>query len=166
MKKSAINEVGEKKFFFNEKKELEIYKCLCLKKVKRRCNIEYHTYSSWKQYICGKYSEYTKEQLIEFSRFLNQKIRNEEPGHEYWNIMIPVLMTVMVDGLFKIIFDMEKLCQSSVLMIIIKAVVNIGTFVGSVWLINKITEPLFNTYDKENFFKDYKEIIDGIISNK
>lgn len=165
-KKSVINEFGEKYYHFNEQKELEIYNCLCFRKTKKKCDIEYHTYSDWKNYIYNNYSEYTKEQLIEFSRFLNQKIRNVEPGHEYWNIMIPIIMTVTVDKLFETIVDVDQSYQATVPMIIIEMLIIIFTVAISSIFVNKIIEPLFDTCYKENFYKDYKEIIDEIISNK
>lgn len=165
-KKSKIDEIGKMYYQFDEQNEIVIYNRLCFRKTKKKCGIEYYTYSSWKGYILSKYSSYTKEQLIEFSRFLNQKIRNVEPGHEYWNIIIPIVMTVVVDRLFLQIFNIDQSWLSSWLLILIEIVIIIAVVAMSLFFIYKFFEPLFEVYDKENFYKDYKEIIDEIISNK
>ena len=39
---------------------------------------KFDSYKKWKQYVCNKYNEYSSNELIEVSRYFNQRIRNTE----------------------------------------------------------------------------------------
>ena len=82
---------------FDESYEMNIYKYLCCRKMKKKIkekmdnDIKFITYHQWENYIQNKYKNLNKYELKEFSHFLNLKSRNLKPEYEYWRIVIPIL---------------------------------------------------------------------------
>lgn len=79
----TLDEIGKKWHDFNFKYERAIYCYLCCNR-NRLINMElrnlnndlkFEKYQQWNDYICNKYRNYSKGDLIEFSKYLNLKMK-------------------------------------------------------------------------------------------
>lgn len=167
--KRSLNVIGKRKYDFDITLEKQIYSCLCCsygaKKAFKKLDNEFkfNSYQQWKQYICNKYEHYSREDLIEFSRYLNQKIRDIKPIYEIWDLFFPVILTVImtygIDKLFK--FEFSGL--PFLTFLIMKLFLIIIFVIPLLLLIRQILLPMFDNSLEENFLHDCKEIIDEII---
>lgn len=64
---------------------------------------------SMETHVCKKYNDFTDEKLNEFSRFLNQTIRNAGSECAYWKLIIPVILTLWTDKLFKSLYSVVNI---------------------------------------------------------
>lgn len=172
--KRDFNNVGRIKYNFSFQKEKNIYCNVCMRRMKRKRiknleeELKFCTYSEWKKYICYKYRDYDKETLEDFSRYLNQGIRNVQPGREYLNLFIPVILTLIVtetlNGMLKISEAIEAL--SIVAGIIVLLIVLVILFIPIIYFIWTTLIPICDNNIEESMFIDYKEIIDEIIESR
>jgi len=101
--KITLNKRGEESFQFFFEKELNIYWCLCrapgYKKIIKKVDEGelFDSYKEWKAYIQDKYSNQNEEGLEEFSRYLNQRLRNLRPGRQANELYIPVALALIVE---------------------------------------------------------------------
>lgn len=172
--RKTLNEIGKTEFEFDFYLERKIYMNLCHMHMKRRElmslkeELRFSSYKGWKQYIYEKYENYSKDKLSEFSRYLNQRIRNIKPNREYWNLFIPVLLAFSLTECVKFLFETEEMVLN-----------NSATEITVFWLIFVMTilavllfeiwqtiTPIWKINMEENLFTDYKEIIDGILFEK
>lgn len=176
-KKRSLKHIGERKYNFDITLEKQIYSCLCCsygsKKAFKKLDdkLKFNSYKQWMQYVCNKYENYCKEDLIEFSRYLNQHIRNIKPFREFWDLFFPIVLTVLfsygLDKFLEIKFHFEKLSFFTFLSIlIIFLLLLIFIVLPLIFFIRNILLPIFDNDIEENFFKDYKEIIDEIIKKR
>lgn len=126
-------------------------------------DIKFTTYNQWEKYIQSKYKSLNKSELKEFSHFLNLKIRNIKPGYEYYKIIIPVMITLMVDELFSTLMNISQIKMDTFLSFVIELEFIVITMILSLSVIIKITKPIWDVTDKINFYSDYKKIIDDMI---
>lgn len=172
--RKTLNEIGKTEFKFDFCQEKTIYKYLCHFHMKNRElrslkeELRFSSYKSWKQYIYKKYENYSKDKLIEFSRHLNQRIRNIKPNREYWNLFIPVLLAFSLTECVKFLFEAEEMVLKSsateitvLLLIVVMAILAVLLF--EIW---QTITPIWKINMEENLFTDYKEIIDGILIEK
>ena len=151
--------------------EEKIYKYLCCKMsnkkvVKKMDNdIKFTTYHQWENYIQNKYKHLSEFELIEFSHFLNQKIRNLKPGYEYWKIIVPVIITLIIEELFSALIDISQIKINTVFELFIELIIIIFVTIISLQIFIKTTKPIWDVTDKIDFYSDYKEIIDKMIEN-
>lgn len=171
--KRTLEYIGERWHNFDFKLEQSIYYYVCCLRGRGRTlrkldkELKFESYQEWKQYIWDKYKSVDKDKLIEFSRYLNHRIRIIKPDHEYRNIVITVILTLVFTKLAqmdlntKINFSdisglvMFMLGISIIIIILLLSLVIFQTFL-----------PILNDSVEENFLKDYKEIIDEIICDK
>lgn len=177
--KKTLNEIGIQKYHFDLQIELVIYKELCCinlkrdeRKIKEEKKAEIKTvnsYGEWKKGIVIRYRGYDREYLMEFSRYLNQRIRNVKPGQEYWKIVAPVILTISIteitSKLMTIIADMNEysglLFKVSIELFLI--IMFIMFLLIVVW---QTIEPVRDNMIEENLFVDFKEIIDELITER
>lgn len=57
----------------------------------------FDSYKEWKEYIQDKYSNQNEEGLEEFSRYLNQRLRNLKPSRRANELYIPVALVIFVE---------------------------------------------------------------------
>lgn len=167
--KRTIDKTGKLFYDFDFNLERNIYEYLCFssKKGLKRLNekVRFETYKQWKQYVCNRYKDYSKSKLIEFSRYLNQRIRNKKPYHEYWSIMLAIILTLAFTKIVD--FSLSKLNETTAMASIEGIILSLFIeflIIGSIVAIIFWTLPtLINNNIDENFLRDYKEIIDEII---
>lgn len=175
-RKKTLEKIGNDYYGFRFQLEKNIYCYLCCKHGKRIevyrgirfCKLDeeqqFNTYHQWRQYVYNKYCNYTTEKLSDFSRYLNQMIRDRKPNRENGIIVITAVLTLLFSKLYE---KAEKYLSyilgykyglGIIVMVFACMVIAI--------LISQITFPVFDNSIEENFFRDYKEIIDDILSEK
>lgn len=172
-KRSTI-ERGKRWYDFDFQLEKAIYDYLCCERVKKKMlrkldeDQKFESYQQWKQYVLDKYQKLSAAKLTEFSRFLNQEIRDLKPSHEYWSIMGSALMAVIftnvIDVALRTEVDFKGIPAWGIPIIIILIEIVIVLLV--LFCIVQAMSPIFDNSASEGLLRDYKEIIDGIISEK
>lgn len=170
-KRRNINAVGKDNYKFDYELERDIYYYLCCKHIKQKRlnamseNVKFDSYMQWEQYIFDKCADYPYEKLIEFSKYLNQRIRNKKPGHEYLAIIGPIFFTIIATRLPEIIEELNKIISQgvSLLAIVFPVVVMCVLIILFKKFVFKIIFLIGDNLDDEYFFMDYKEIVDKII---
>ena len=168
----TLAQIGTEKYKFDFYSEQIIYKDLCCLRLnwreKRKLSKlqKYYRYRDWKNYIEKKYKAAGKEALIEFSRYLNQQLRNREISRDYWKLAIPVVFTISVtevlSKLLPILYDMYGEYGNFVNVIVVSlAIVLFMIFI--MFVIWNTMEPMWESNTEKNFLSDYKEIIDELI---
>ncbi|MBD5526592.1 MAG: hypothetical protein HDR04_19770 [Lachnospiraceae bacterium] len=171
----SLDEIGERWYSFSLKSEKIIYCYLCCNRhrVKKKTlrnldeKLKFETYQQWNQYVCNKYQNYNINELIEFSRYLNQMIRNIKPNHEYLSIMASAVIAAIFTKMFDLLYQYNGFSNipfwSAFLGILL---LYIFLMLLIFFLIFQVMSPLFDKHFEEDFFKDYKEIIDSLIDVK
>lgn len=169
--KKDIKKIGKDKYKFDYEKELLVYKYVCCKRIKKRelekltNNQKFDCYLYWKQSICERYKDYNYEELLNFSRYLNQRIRNEVPNKEYSRIYIPVILSLGITSIYNVIVNTKfDLFDCSTCIKIGIAIIYVLLITVSLFFVVWFTyNPLYENNDEENLLIDYKEIIDEIL---
>lgn len=166
----TFEEIGKKFHKFDFQMEKAIYCYLCCNRVKKKLlrrlddQLKFHSYQKWRQYIRNKYEKYDRDQLIEFSRYLNQRIRSLKPDREYFMLWVPVLVTVVVSKIFDLFYSVNVQGLSSILsFIIVYIIVMICVLILFFYFMVEISKPIWNDNISGYFLRDYKEIIDEMI---
>lgn len=172
--KRSPRERGKRWYDFDFYLEKAIYDYLCCKRVKKKMlrkleeNLKFETYQQWKQYVIDKYQKLSDVELAEFSRFLNQEIRDMSPRQEYWSIMGTVFTTVIFTNMFSILLsteiDFSGMPIGGVFLTVL--VIEIVLVMCVLFFTVQVMNPIFNDNMTGGLLRDYKEIIDGIISEK
>lgn len=172
----TLDEIGKRRHDFNFKSERIIYSYLCCnrnriinKELRNLSNdLKFEEYLQWKNYICNKYQNYSKEKLFEFSRYLNLRIRNIKPSHEYWNIMATALLSAVFALVLNAAIEIHLDFSNDTIWIILLVIIflEILITISIAYIIIKIVYPIFDNHFDENFLRDYKEIIDDIIKER
>lgn len=164
-KKRSLNAIGKSQYNFDFQLEKTIYYYLCCKhtkKIKKLDNkLRFNSYKQWEKYIKDKYSGCDRETLIEFSRYLNQRIRDNESGNKYWELIIPVFMTSLITEFIKVFFSTETDWSKTPFLVRIFAIVLI--IVVYIPIIRELISPIFENSTDGCMLQDYKEIIDNMI---
>lgn len=132
---------------------------MCYKRVKRKelrilnDDMKFEEYRQWKQYICSKYQSCSKEKLIEFSRYLNLKIRDIKPSHVYWSIMAAAFVSVLFTMVMNFVMGMQLDISSNTFwsMLLITILLEFSFIAVLIYLIMKIVMPIYDNYFDENF---------------
>lgn len=171
-KDKCVNQRRMEFYKFDIVQEQNMYKYLCTGKLnvkemkKISADTRFNTYGQWKQYILDKYHDFSDQELVEFSHFLNQCLRKIKPVYEYWKMMIPVILTLIVDKLFGFLVSMGDFMLNSLVEAIVDCILVGGTLIFFVYLMAQIAMPLSNGENERNFYLDYKEIIDEMIEKR
>ena len=169
-----FNEIGQEQFQFDYDLEKNIYShlcCMCFEGEKTEeldSTLKIETYKEWKRHIEEKYRNYDSDQLTEFSKYLNQRLRGLKPDSDFLKTVFAVMLALVVEGGFDIILDNQikygDLNVASVLVIesILSSVVVIPIiFFGII-----AVKPIIQNDAEQNFLTDFKEIIDGMIKKE
>lgn len=169
----TLDNIGIRWHDFDFQLEKNIYCYLCCNKMKKRAlkkldeKLKFVLYSQWKQYICNKYANYNRDELIEFSRYLNQRIRNIKPLREFIRLCLSAIITLVISKIMEVFHSIDTTGLNSMLSItIIEYMVIVLIVISVVFLLIETFIPIREDNVNENFLKDYKEIIDEIISAK
>lgn len=164
----SFKEIGKRWYDFDFELERTIYCYLCCSREKKRKirkldeKLKFESYQEWKKYVKNKYDNFSKDMLVEFSRYLNQRIRNTLPGHEYWIIVATVSLTMAFTEIIDVV--LSKLMEfSGMSMIIAILLSSIFIVLPMIFIMVQTFYPLFDNNIDENLLKDYKEIIDEIV---
>ena len=106
---------------------------------------------------------------MDFSRYLKEKIRNEKLIHEFWNLFIPIFLTIALTNILEKMMEplsVDLQGMSAMWIFLLYIIIYISMVGLIVWIVMKLFQPLMDTDTDENFFSDYKEIIDDIIRKK
>lgn len=168
-KKRNLKDLGENYYDFFWNTEETIYLYVCRKKIKKKnlkkldTNLKFETHGQWEQYVRNKYDTYSKEKLMDFSRYLNQNLRDIKPDREYWKISIPIVLTLILENFFELIFEIckEQIVSfgDGIARIFATGIVCSYLFVACANLVKNI----WSTKEDEYFIIDYKEIINEMI---
>lgn len=125
-------------------------------------NQKFDSYLQWKQYICNKYKDYPKSKLLNFSRYLNQRVKRAKPFKEYTSIFITACLSCLITVLANPLINTENLLDyplwSKIFCLLI-------VFIFMFYIIFETIKPMSDYNFEENFLNDYKEIIDEIWNN-
>ncbi len=173
-KKKSQYEFAKKKYFFDYTEEKNIYMYIFCNQIKQKIidslddDLKFDTYTEWKQYIKNKYDILTNENLIDFDRYINQRLRDVKPRQEYWNFFIPVLISMLavkfpdLIDVFEEISVVEMSFQVFITMMISLLIIAIMLF----FVVLEMFRPLLDNNNDQNFLLDYKEIIDEMIEER
>ena len=168
--KRSLNTIGENFYHFNYKQEELIYKYSCYKRLKKKelksikNNQRFDSYLQWKQYIYNKYKDYPKSKLVNFSRYLNQRIKNSKPNKEFTRILITVYLTWFITEILNILVSGEE--DLSGLPVWGTITYWIVVLISIFCIVYTTTDPIYDDNIEENLLTDYKEIIDEMLNNK
>lgn len=168
------------KFAFDMQKEKIIYKNLSFynlsrsEKKKLSANMKFDSYMMWKNYIREKYSEHSVEYLEEFTRYLNHKIRRSNSFNSYWGLLIPVMITLLLNKFTEIYVDAMNIkfnygpepLKDMLIVWLFYIVITVVVFTTAFALIKQIINPTIDNEIENNLLIDYKEIIEEIIDEK
>lgn len=180
--KRGLNKIGKEKYGFDFKTELEIYKYLSCYRMSRKSrrtlsnDKKFDSYKKWKEYIVNTYKEKEYEDLVEFSRYLNQRKRNANTDYSYWGLIVPILLTILLTNVFGMLsrvnfgdFPMDNVIVTICTLVVwsIVGTLLIIVFIFPIFLlIYYILKPYFDTEIEKNFLEDYKEIVDALVNVK
>lgn len=172
--RKTIEYIGKRWYGFDFQFEKTIYCYLCCIYVERKRlknlddNLKFESYYKWKQYICNKYKDYSKEMLMEFSRYLNQRMRNIRPEHKYWDIMVTIILTIILTKLIDVFLNtrIDFTYMPILISIIETAFIEIFAMLTLVFITFNTFSLLYDKNIDDNFLHDYKEIIDGYICER
>ena len=173
-KRKNINHVGKENYDFEYESERDIYYYLCCRRIKRKRlkamseNVMFDSYMQWKQYIYDKCADYPNEKLFEFSKYLNQRIRNIKPEREYFAIVCPIFLTLLLSQFPEIIEGLHKIELQDVpfSVVIFLVIFTCMMMIPIIYFIYRIVSPIWDSHDDENFLMDYKEIIDCLLKER
>lgn len=170
--KRILEERRIKKYQFDIEEELKIYSYLWNQQKGEKATIDsakqFDTYRQWKSYVENKYCECDKDELIEISRYLNQKLRDRNPERQYNGIVIPIIVALVVDKMYDLFLEITNIAEtipnpfiSGCAVVITLAIL----LVISVPILSKFLLSFWQDELKTNLLTDYKEIVDEKINN-
>lgn len=169
--KRSLDSIGKRWHEFDINLERNIYSYVCCAKMngittwRLDKNLKFETYQQWKNYIVNKYENVDKDMLVEFSRYLNQNVRNLKPTYEYWVIEATVVLTLASTKVIDIFLGTQMNFEE-IYAFVAAFIFEILVVIFLIFVVFKTMKPLFDSNLDENFLRDYKEIIDEIIKRK
>ena len=167
--KLSINKIGKDFYHFDYQQEEIIYKYVCCKRLKKKelekinNNQRFDSYLQWEQYVFNKYKDFPKSKLVNFSRYLNQRIRDMKPFKEYILIVITVILTWFITAILTSLIKGDDLSD---LPSWGKILYYSSAFIFIFYFICKMIIPINEDNLEENLLLDYKEIIEEILHNE
>lgn len=170
-----LAKVGKNKYEFNSNEELSIYKYLICRSLRGKKEKElkdkealFDYYSDWKNYVINSNKDKDEKKLEEFSRHLEQRIRNEQVVSKYIGLTIPILLTAFLTTILGELPDIFNIDYSQVpwgvrVFVFFFILLVIG-LVGYMFI--DFFNDLINYQTRENLFIDYKKVVDEMIQKK
>lgn len=172
--KRKLEGIGKNEFGFDVGLEKDIYCYLCcipmrkgrIKKLTEKQ--KFTSYQKWKQYVSGKYETYSRDCLIEFSRYLTQRIRNIKPVREAWAILFSSIIGFLFSDIIGKMADddFSFLKASNVISLLAIIIILAISIFSLILIVRELVMPIFDNDIEENMFTDYKEIIDEMIKER
>lgn len=170
----TLDNRGWKEFKFDFQGEKNIYLYLWRIKLRKKKvmklegKLKFDKYENWKQYVRKQHIGDGIDKLEEFSRFLNQKLRNLNPNQEYWNTFIPIMATLVIEEGFDMLFEkQEEFVKLGFWVGLISQIIfTLIVIISMVVFILKVVMPIWDNNTDRDFLEDYKEIIDEILEEK
>ena len=171
MRQRTINKIGKLRFGFDYLVEKNVYSYLWGLRVTKELDdsLKFNSHKDWKQYIYNKYACHETEYLMEFSKYLNQRIRHVKPDRKYWDILVPILLSLMVSKMYDIIVTMPTWkWEDMPFLVAIIVLLFMGVIIvcPMIYVTYQLLGSLYDNEMDENLLSDYKEIIDNIILDK
>ena len=169
--KRSLDSIGKRWHEFDINLERNIYRYVCCAKMnwitawRLDKNLKFETYQQWKNYIVNRYENVDKDMLIKFSRYLNQNVRNLKPTYEYWATVTTVILTLALTKVFDV-FLSAQIDFKGILSIVTVFIFEIFVEIFLIFVVFQTMKPIFDSNLDENFLRDYKEIIDELITKK
>lgn len=152
-------------FNFDEKQEFIIYRYVCNSKLRWRDwrkikgKYEFVTYEEWHNYVTKKYDNYNERELIEFSKYLNNRIRNYSSFNIVGEgIIYPALISAVVSTCISNFVS----SGSSNIIAYISGFMMVILLLG--YVIISLLKNVMNERNRYNMLVDYKTEIDKIIN--
>lgn len=168
-KRTFIN-IGKQNYDFDMSLEKDIYSYLYAlrRKQNKLLDVKFECYREWKQYIEKKYEKFDSNRLMEFSKYLNCALDDEKITNSYWNICIPILLTILFTKMPEMINELYtfKFEGNALFALVFIIIVLIFILVSTIYMLCKIVTPLFESNIKETMLLNYKEIIDCMYVQK
>lgn len=170
--KRNLNNLGVYYYGFNDKQERDIYTYLCrgfmdksTKKTLKSDN-KFESKNQWERYIINKYKQFSDDKLKDFSDYLNQKKRNMGVLKKEADIIIAVLLTLITEKIFDSIMDIFGIKYYNIDVIIFQYIMIIILAIIYIYCIYTFISKLQSVIIKENFYSDYKRVIDCMIDKR
>lgn len=172
--RKSLSKIGENKFGFIVQEEVNIYKYLVCRKLRKR-DIEklrekgvlFNYYSEWEGSVINAHKSDDEEKLKEFSRHLEQRIRNEQIISQYIALAIPILLTAFLTTVLGMVLELFNQDLSGepwwVGIMVICAGLFAAMFVG--YFFADFFKDMIDYQTREKMFVDYKNVIDKMIQN-
>lgn len=165
-----LEEIGKRYYDFVKEKIVYCYlSCIPLKKRDLRridTNLKFDFYYQWKQYIIHRYKKLNKEGLQEFSRYLNQRRRNENIQNEYFVMIKTAFWALAISKIVEVFEMLELKCSylSYSIITLLVAFIVIETLFCYLFITDfkSIKDGNIN----KDFLTDFKEIIDEMIKKE
>ena len=127
-----------------------------------------YSFQEWKKDIENKYSKYNKDQLEEFTRYLELQIRNSNISKQSIGIIIAAFASSSMTLLFeKIINSRQFLDVMGTQVSFLLAVVEIVLIILCIGIIvHYVFIPICGDDLERNMYQDYQNIINQIIEEK
>lgn len=169
-----FDEIGKKWYNFDPETEKMIYRYLCCFRIKRNKlntlhkDLRFDTYQQWKHYVCDKYSNYRNEELMEFSRYLNYERRLTISLNKYLEMIMPILISLLFANSFGEVCNkyFEIIKNTNLLYMVLLSCLGMVVIIFLIYQLIKTFYPMLENNIDENFYADYKEIIDEIVERK
>lgn len=173
-RKNCIEQIGKKKFMFDVNQELLYYKYLCGNRMSRKewkkldGDRLVFTYDQWSEQIKDKYDMFPKKCKIEFSKYLNQCIRERETFNKTDAVFAAATTSALITTRFKLLnFDQTSSDCSFLVNMITTVIIAVIVMLFLVWIMMCINLNNLNLMRKQNikvnFLEDYKKEIDSMI---
>lgn len=163
-------QVGKDEYNFDYEEEKAIYDFLCYRPLGKKQKVndkhKFVLYSQWEQYICQKYQKVSSEKLKDFSRYLNLRKRQIKPNYESQKILVTIILTVVINTSIDTLFMIYKEKITCIILDIIACIITIIVAFIIALMATQLLDILEIDDVEENFYNDYKEIIDKIIENR
>lgn len=160
-RKRTLKVIGEECYKFDFELEEMIYRYMCCKQKRKNKldeKLKFESYHQWKQYVRGKYEKYEDYHLTEFSRYLNQNIRDKNNFAEYDKSVITVIITFAITEVMELLINANWILELLINIIM--------TIVLIFFIVFQTLNMRINDELPKYLLIDYKEIIDEIIKER
>lgn len=167
--KSHIIEYWKNKLYIDYNTELENYKRLCgisnisiskhVRKNDRKNDNYYLSYVTWKEHILKTIKDLSINELEEYSRFLNQQIRNNDIAFSQSQTILVPYIICLVSCVISFAFNIFAVSDTSDLNVMLFPI----CLVVLLWFIIHMFKKMYATRREavyKYFYQDLKEIVD------
>jgi len=102
--------IGKEHFNFDFRLEKKIYSYLygLIPRKYKKLKKKYDNYSEWKEYVQNKHKDKSSSKLVDFNRYLQQIYEDEKSTCKFWNICVPIFMSLIITNIPKMVKDIVE----------------------------------------------------------